>query len=372
MNEATKTTEVGGKAMDVTAILPTHLPVDLKTLGLSEDDLDEVKALVGQIDPENPTSIAVFGRNISDHAKDYADELLAQVRNDEMEMVGFKLTQIVSVAQSINAQGLMAEKSNIPVIGPWIDKLKRKGSDVMGQFDTAKEQIDKLVTEIRSTTTNMQVRNESLNSLYESVLEEHRQLGIHIAAGKIRLDAMQKQVADMRGNLDDDPVKTQLLLDYESAVTNLDKRIGDLHVLQHAAMQSLPTIRITQANNQMLVDKLHTVEELTIPTWKREFMLRLALNEQHNAVRLATNIDDATNEMMRRNAETLHQNAVGAARANQRMVIDVDTLRHVNTNLAKTVDEIIKIQRQGIAERKKVERQLLDMQQNLRQQLTGK
>lgn len=73
-------------------------------------------------------------------------------------------------------------------------------------------------------------------------------------------------------------------------------------------MQTLPMIRMIQANNQMLVDKFHTIREITVPAWKRQFMLALSLNEQRNAVDLATTIDDTTNDLLRRNAALLHRN----------------------------------------------------------------
>src|SRR5690606_39451352 len=84
------------------------------------------------------------------------------------------------------------------------------------------------------------------------------------------------------------------------------------------AMQSLPTIRMIQANNQALIDKFHTIREITVPAWKRQFMLAITLNEQQNAVQLATHIDDTTNDLLKRNADLLHRNSVETARANQR------------------------------------------------------
>jgi uncharacterized protein YaaN involved in tellurite resistance len=124
-----------------------------------------------------------------------------------------------------------------------------------------------------------------------------------------------------------------------------------------------------QANNQMLVDKFHTIREITVPAWKRQFMLALTLNEQRNAVQLATKIDDTTNDLLKRNAELLHRNSVETAKANQRLVIDVDTLQKVQATLIQTVEDVIKIQREGAAHRKAAEKEIQGMRVDLKKRL---
>lgn len=65
-------------------------------------------------------------------------------------------------------------------------------------------------------------------------------------------------------------------------------------------------------------------------------------------MQLAKAIDDTTNDLLRRNAELLHQNSVDTAKANQRSVIDVETLEHVQNTLIKTVNDVIQIQKEGM------------------------
>ena len=120
----------------------------------------------------------------------------------------------------------------------------------------------------------------------------------------------------------------------------------------------------------MLVDKFHTIREITVPAWKRQFMLSLALNEQKNAVELAAHIDNTTNDLLRREAALLHRNSVEAAKANQRLVIDVDTLKEVQNTLIKTVEDVLKIQKDGVEQRKNAEKQIETMRNDLRARLT--
>jgi len=127
---------------------------------------------------------------------------------------------------------------------------------------------------------------------------------------------------------------------YEASAQSLGKRRDDLVTLYHAAGQALPMIRLIQANNLVLVEKFRTIQTLTLPTWKRSFLMALALDEQKSAVSLANEIDDATNHFMKRNSELLRENAVATARSSQRLVIDIETLKTVHDNIIATLDDV--------------------------------
>lgn len=191
-------------------------------------------------------------------------------------------------------------------------------------------------------------------------------LGIHIAAGRIRVAELRAQADTLRATVGNDPARVQQLADLDMLVASLDKRVGDLQAMQHAAIQALPMIRMLQSNNRMLVDKFHTIRQITVPAWKRQFMLSLTLNEQKNAVQLADTIDDTTNSLLKSNAELLHRNSVATAKANQRLVIDVETLASVQQTLIGTVEEVIRIQRDGAQQRQQAVKQIEVMREGLR------
>jgi uncharacterized protein YaaN involved in tellurite resistance len=345
-------------------------PIALQDLGLKESDVAEIHQVAQRIQPSNPASVSEFGRDVSEHTSAYADTLLDQVRSSDLDEAGTKLTEVVNVARSLNIGALSAKRSRLPVIGPVIDRFRLRKANFVGKFDTTRGQIEDLLGEVQTTQTNIRTRNLSLEDMFGSVCQEHRLLGIHIAAGRVRLADLSSDANALRGNIGNDPAKVQQLADLDALIANLDKRVGDLVALQHSAMQSLPTIRLIQANNQMLVDKFHTIREITVPAWKRQFMLAITLNEQENAVALATKIDDTTNDLLRRNAALLHRNTVETAKANQRMVIDVDTLQIVHDSLIKTVEDMIVIQREGVQKRRQGEKQIQAMRGALQSRLT--
>ncbi|CAD7741763.1 tellurium resistance protein [Xanthomonas vasicola] len=345
-------------------------PDSLRELGLREADVPEIQQVAQRIEVGSPQAVAEFGRDVADHTSRYADSLLDQVRNSDLDEAGEKLTQVVAKARSLNIGALSDNRSRVPVIGPLIDRFRVRSTAFMARFDTTREQIERLVGDVQATQQSITQRNASLDDMFVAVREEHRLLGVHIAAGKLRLAELGAQAESLRGSLENDPGRVQELADLDAMLANLDKRIGDLIALQHSAMQSLPTIRMIQANNQMLVDKFHTIREITVPAWKRQFMLALSLNEQKNAVELATAIDDTTNDLMKRNAALLHRTSVETAKENQRLVIDVDTLKQVQTTLIKTVEDVLRIQQEGVQKRKDAEKQIAAMRGDLQAKLT--
>ena len=338
----------------------------LAPLGLQESDIDEIHALANSLQADQPLSIARFGQTVSESPIPL-DELLSQVKNSDLDEAGKKLSTVVTLARKINIGPLSGSRSKIPLIGRLLDRVKLKVNAVKDQFESTRTQIDALMTEVSTVTQNISGRNHSLEQFYQAGQMEHRQLGLHIAAGKLRLAQMQAELSEQTSA---DVVRMQPVSDLRASAANLEKRIGDLAALQQATLQSLPMIRMIQANNQMLVDKFHTIQAVTLPAWERQFVLQLSLNDQRNAVDLAASIDDATNDLLRQNADLLYHNSVETAKANQRLVIDVGTLQYVQDTLIKSVDDVVRIHRDGQAQREQAQMQFERMRQDLATRLT--
>lgn len=338
----------------------------LQTLGLKEEDTPAIIELQSRIQTRNPMSVSEFGRDVAQHTASFADEMLSQVNNKELAEAGQLLSEVVSTARSVSTS------SSLPIIGPVIDKLRNRASNLMSRYDSAKDQIDGLIKEVTNKQQHLQASNGMLQSMFENVQGEHRLLGLHVAAGRLRLAELSAELDAMKAEPNMSAARVQELADLTALVSNLDKRVGDFLVLQQSALQSMPAIRLIQENNQILVDKLHTIREITIPAWKRQFLVAISLADQQNAVQLADSIDDTTNALLRHNADQLNRNAIATAKANQRQVIDIKTLEHVQNQLVNTIQETLKIQADGAAKRQQTAQQIQAMQDNLRNRLTGK
>jgi uncharacterized protein YaaN involved in tellurite resistance len=353
---------------DASVLAPQHL----EALGLESTDQADVLALADGLDWSQRHALLGFGRDAAQKSAHYADQMLSQVRSNDMEGLGGKLTEIVASAQSLNLHALGAKKSRVPLLGSLIDKVRQSKDELVNQFSTVKSNIERLMDEVSAMQTGLQARIESLDEGFDTVKTEYRQLGLHIAAAQLAQSRLRDAVAQGQeksrlGQLT--PMQSQTLHDQIAGEGLLDKRIADMRVLQHSALQTLPMIRLVQTNNSLLIEKFHTIKELTLPAWKRQFMLALSLSEQRNAVQLAKTIDDATNAFLKENAQLLKQNTLDTAQSNQRMVIDVATLQDVQNTLLSTVQEVIKINLEGAKQRAGVADQLGQMREQMRLQL---
>ena len=338
--------------------------MDLKELGLQPADFQEVLTARKELQNMSHNSVAEYGKNIATKTSSYTDELLNLVQNKDLDATGQKLNQVVQVAQQLNTSSILNKKKSSGFLGNIISKFKGVKDNFDSHFNTTKEQIDVLVKEIETSQSGLKARVDTLDKMFDGVQEEYKQLGIHIAAGRLREQELQQEIAALTA-LPQDQSTTQKIYDLNHLANNLEKRISDLQVLQQSAMQTLPMIRIIQSNNLMLVDKFYAIKNITLPAWKNQISLAISLNEQKNSVQLANTIDDATNELLRRNADLLHQNSVDTAKANQRSVIDIETLEHVQNTLIKTVNDVIQIQKEGVQKRTEATVRLRALQDNL-------
>ena len=78
---------------------------------------------------------------------------------------------------------------------------------------------------------------------------------------------------------------------------------------------------------------------------------------------------DMTNELLRKNAETLKLASVETAKELERGVVDVETLTTTNEMLISTIDDVMKIQNEGRAKRREAEVQLTKLENDLKAKL---
>lgn len=363
----------------ITTSMPLPAPViadlsaagDLVQLGLTQDSSARILDLAAALSLDSASSVSQFGRDVAEHTSSYADSLLEQVRGDDLEIMGANLGEILTLARSVNLGPLSARRSRIPVIGPFIDRLRGGEKVVLDRFDTARQRIEKIIAEVGTRQGALHDRDVQLGNMFDAVREEYQLLGLHVAAGRVRLAQLEGAIERFRVRSDLGAIDLQRLSDMQAMFNALDIRVSTLHALQQSAQQTLPQIRMVQSNNAMLSEKFDTIREVTVPAWKRQIVLALSLVEQRDSIRLAQAVDETTNSLLRQNADQLHQNSVQAAKANQRLVIDVATLAHVQEMLIKSIGEVIDINTRGRAERAQARQAIEKMRAQMHERISG-
>jgi len=329
---------------------------------------------LANFDIKNPTAVSNYGASAQDNVAKFADEVLEYVKTSATGQVGDKLVSIVSIAKELNVSELNGTASKIPLIGGLIDSFNKRRDKFVAKFNSLKDQIDKVVVELDSTNEALSKRIRLLDQLYDHNMAEYQELDKLIKDGKVFLEDQQAQFESQRneavitGKISD-PLVAQSYADWQSSIARFSKRISDLEAVQMMAVQSMPEIRMIQSNNQMLIEKFINAKGLTIPAWKKQFVLAVSLDESKKAANLADFMDNATNDFYKANADQLGQTSVQVAKANQRSIIDIESLQHMQNTLISTFEEMKKIESEGEAHRKQMSAQIGTMKKELYQKL---
>ena len=348
-------------------LLPAALSEQsLTELGLTTQDIDRINEASKALQDIAPGNLSGYGRDATSKTSAFSVQLLDKVRNADLDSSGDKLGEVVRIARSLNLDSF-SERSKLPILGPLIDRLKATKGELVQKYSSTNKQIDQLMGDVSKTQQVQQQRVREYDQMHALVLDERRELGVHVAAGRVRIAELEQELAALAGL--EDPQSRTRRAELDTALRLIDKRVSDLQVLQHAAEQTLPMIRLIQANAIQLIEKFAAVRDITIPMWRNQFAIQLSLADQRNAVDLANAIDDASNELMRKNADLVHATSVGTAKANQRSVIDIETLRHVHDKLIQTVEEVREIHREGMAKRQQIGGELAQMRDEVQKRM---
>ena len=155
----------------------------------------------------------------------------------------------------------------------------------------------------------------------------------------------------------------------EASCNRFEKKLSDLDLTRMIAMQTAPQIRLVQNNEMLMVEKIQTTLVNTIPLWKSQMVLALGIANNEAALRAQSTVTDMTNELLKKNAEKLHQSTVEVARESERGIVDIETLRATNENLIQTFDEVMQIQAEGRQKRAEAEQEIRRMEAELKNKL---
>ena len=98
-------------------------------------------------------------------------------------------------------------------------------------------------------------------------------------------------------------------------------------------------------------------------------VLALGIAHSTEAAAAQRQVSDVTNELLRKNAETLHMASVETAKESERGIVDLDTLKKTNADLISTLDDVLRIQKEGREKRQAAELEMARMENDLKNKL---
>lgn len=135
------------------------------------------------------------------------------------------------------------------------------------------------------------------------------------------------------------------------------------------SIQLAPQIRLLQNSDQEVVDRLASDIINTIPLWRNQMVLALGIEHTRKALDAQSAVNEMTNELLRKNAETLKMGAIDAAKASESGIVDIETLRKCNDDIISSINEVVKIHEEGSRKRAEAEVEIVRIEEELKQAL---
>ncbi len=309
------------------------------TTELSEEEKETVNEYVSNIDINDSQMVLQYGAGVQKEIANFSEAALGSVKNKDLSEIGELLTGVVTELKDFDAT---EEKG-------FLGLFKKAGN----RMTAIKAKYDKA-------------------EMYETNLKYFKELSLYIVAGKEKLkEAREVELPKLLAKAEESglPEDAQAAKDYASMVDRFEKKVFDLELTRNISMQMAPQIRLIQSNDTVMTEKIQSTLLNTIPLWKSQMIIAIGLDHSQDAARAQREVADATNELLKKNAEALKMASIDTAKESERGIVDIETLTQTNQALIETFDEVMKIQAEGRTKRAEAEVELQRIENEMKAKL---
>lgn len=332
---------------------------------LTPEEQKMVNDFAAKIDIENTNQILQYGAGTQKKMADFSDTALENVKTQDLGEIGELISNVVGELKDFDVQ----EEGKF--FG-FFRKQTSKIENLKNKYDKAQANVEKITDSLQQHQVRFMKDSAMLDKMYEQNLNYFKELTMYILAGKKKLEETRNgKLAEMKNKaaLSGLPEDAQAARDLDEKCSRFEKKLHDLELTRTIAMQTAPQIRLIQNNDTVMVEKIQTTIVNTIPLWKSQMVLALGIAHSAEAAQAQRQVTDITNELLRKNAETLHMATVETAKESERGIVDIETLRKTNADLIQTLDDVMRIQMEGRQKRQAAEMEMHRMEEELRRKL---
>jgi uncharacterized protein YaaN involved in tellurite resistance len=334
---------------------------------LSEAEQAAVREFSEKIDVLNTEQVMNYGSAAQKNISEFSDAALATVRTKDLGEVGHMLGDLVVELKGLNFD--TEEKKGFLGL---FKKGQQSLASLKAQYDKAEVNVDKIVESLQKHEVTLLKDITMMDKMYEKNEEYMKELTMYILAGKLKIEHLrQVELPEYvkKANETGLPEDAQAANDFANMIGRFEKKIHDLELTRMISVQMSPQIRMVQNNDSLMAEKIRTSIVNTIPLWKNQMVMALSLYHSEQAMKAQREVTNVTNDLLQKNAQTLHQGSVAIAKESERGIVDMETLRKTNEELIATLNEVREIQDQGRERRAQAEEELGRIEGALKQKL---
>ncbi len=335
---------------------------------LSSEEKKAIDEFIEKIDVFDSTQILQFGASSQAKISEFSDSVLEDVKTKNTGAAGELLADLVSQIKSFD--------NSIGKEPKGLEKL----------FTNAKKEFDKLIAKYSKIESNIDVIEKGLekdkimmlkdvavfDTMYEKNLEYFKEISLYIIAGEKKLEQLKKEVLPelmKKAKETGEQIDAQKVSDMENTINRFEKKIYDLKTTRIISIQMAPQIRLLQNNEAELVEKIQSSITNTIPLWKNQMVLSLGISNAKKALKNQQAVSNLTNELLKKNSETLKQGSIDIAKESERAIIDIETLKKTNADIIETLDTVLEIHKNGRIQRQEAEKELQSIEKELKSKM---
>ena len=337
---------------------------------LNPEQEAKARDLASKIDVTKGETVLNYGADAQKQLGVFSQNMLTKVQSQDTGAVGDALTRLMTRLNEANPDELKAENNNIfrKIFG----RVKRSIYEITAKYQKIGAQIDTIANRLETSQQGLLNDNKLLDELYDQNKAYFDALNIYIEAANLKIAELNEKTipeAAKAAEAANDQMAIQQVNDLKQFASRLEKRAYDLQLARQITIQQAPQIRLIQNTNQALAEKIQASVNTAIPLWKNQVAIALTLLRQKNAVTAQRQVSETTNDLLKKNSEMLKISSIETAKENERGVVDIETLTQTQNDLIDTLKQTLQIQQDGRLKRQNAEKQLVQMEGELKQQL---
>ena len=319
-----------------------------------------------KIQISNSNLVLQYGSGAQKKIADFSETALNNVRTKDMSEVGEMLTNVVVELKKFNVD---EEEKGL------FSFFKRSGNKIStykAKYSSAEANVNRICNVLEDHQVQLMKDIAMLDKMYELNKVYFKELSMYILAGKKKLaevESTELPAAQEKARRTGLPEDAQAANDLSAMCNRFEKKLHDLELTRTISIQMAPQIRLIQNNDTLMTEKIQSTLVNTIPLWKSQMVLALGVAHSQQAADAQKAVTDMTNELLRKNAETLKMSSIETAKQSERGIVDIETLKTTNESLISTLDEVMRIQQEGRQKRQEAETELRRIENDLKNKL---
>ena len=341
-------------------------PVEMDDKLLTEEEKKAVEEFSHKIDIRDTNQVLQYGAAAQKSVASFSENALNNVRGKDMGEIGEDLSRLVV---ELKGFGEDEEKKGLKGL---FKKAGNKLETMKAQYNKVEANVDKIAQNLENHQITLLKDVAMFDQMYELNLKYYKELTMYILAGKKRLVEVRsteleelRKKAEQTGLAED----AQAYNDLVNLCNRFEKKLHDLELTRMVSVQMGPQTRLLQNNDTLMIEKIQSSLVNTIPLWKSQMVLALGMEHSRQATAAQNAVTEMTNELLKKNADTLKMGTIATAKEGERSIVDIETLQHTNQQLISTLDEVLAIQQEGAAKRREAEAELGKIEGELKQKL---